>query len=186
MSLNRKRPLIPSVEEFTALPRLAGMAFATRCVRRVVPIYRFAWPMAPMHHLTAVENAVRVVEENRSDLERSEAAFAAAAAADAAARVSSGPAYDTARAAARLAGSDSVSAAVFAIRGACDALVRVATVTTPLTRQLRLVRRDFDRLVQLAKVNGWTDETLVSVEAFGKMWPGGGPEWWSSKPDLKS
>jgi len=79
----------------------------------VIPIYHFAWPLAPMHQVTAVENAVRGVEENRSDLERSEAAFAAAPAADAGGRDSSGPAYDTARAAARLAGTKAITYPIY-------------------------------------------------------------------------
>jgi hypothetical protein len=171
-------PLIPTAEEIAALPRSAGMAFAARCVRRVVPLYRHAWPAAPDHHRAAVERAVRVVEQSAGEAERAAAAFATAEAADAAGRASAGAAFDAARAAARLAGADSLPAAAFAVRGAADALVRAATYRTSLTRQLRRIRRDFDRIAHLAKTNGWTDETPVPADAFGPMWPNRAPDWW--------
>jgi hypothetical protein len=57
-------------------------------------------------------------------------------------------------------------------------IIAAATVQTPLRRLLRCIRNDFDRLSYLARKNNWTDDTPVSQEVFGPMWPKGlGPEW---------
>lgn len=43
---------------------------------------------------------------------------------------------------------------------------------------LQFIRRDFDRVRRLAQANGWTDDTPVSPEAFGPLWPEGRvPKW---------
>jgi hypothetical protein len=52
-------------------------------------------------------------------------------------------------------------------------LLAAATVKTPLTRLLRCIRRDFDKVYYLARKNNWTDDTLISQEVFGPMWPKG-------------
>ena len=57
-------------------------------------------------------------------------------------------------------------------------IVAAARYNTPLARQLRCIRRDFDRLLRLAREHNWTDDTPVPAEAFGPMWPTGlVPEW---------
>lgn len=50
-------------------------------------------------------------------------------------------------------------------------IVAAATVQTPLRRQLRCIRRDFDRLVFLAKKHKWSDDSPVPPEVFGPLWP---------------
>ena len=63
--------------------------------------------------------------------------------------------------------TDAGGAAAIAIRRA-----------TPEPWALKFIRRDFERLRQLAKANDWTDDTQVPPEVFGPLWPEGRvPEW---------
>jgi hypothetical protein len=50
-------------------------------------------------------------------------------------------------------------------------LLAAATVNTPLRRLLRCIRHDFDKVFYLARKNKWTDDTPVTQEVFGPMWP---------------
>ena len=61
-------------------------------------------------------------------------------------------------------------------------LLAAATTRTPLRRQLRCIRRDFDRISLLAKRNNWTDETPVPADVFGPMWPANLVPEWASGP----
>jgi hypothetical protein len=61
-------------------------------------------------------------------------------------------------------------------------LLAAATVETPIRRQLLCIRRDFDRLVYLAKKHDWTDDTPVPPDAFGPMWPGALAPDWAKEP----
>jgi hypothetical protein len=57
-------------------------------------------------------------------------------------------------------------------------ILAAATVETPIRKQLLCIRRDFDRLVHLAKKHNWTDETPVPPDVFGPMWPKNlTPDW---------
>jgi hypothetical protein len=64
-----------------------------------------------------------------------------------------------------------------------DALAAVAAAAVAILRaspkpgELVLIRHDFERLRRLAKANGWTDDTPVSLEVFGPLWPGRVPKW---------
>jgi hypothetical protein len=63
---------------------------------------------------------------------------------------------------------------------AARALLEAASTDTPLTAQLRRLRRDFARLARLAREHNWTDETPVPQTVFGPMWPDGlAPHWWT-------
>jgi hypothetical protein len=62
-------------------------------------------------------------------------------------------------------------------------ILAAATVETPIRRQLLCIRRDFDRLVARAKKHGWTDDTRVSPEVFGPIWPKNlTPPWVAESP----
>ncbi|WP_439626305.1 hypothetical protein [Gemmata sp.] len=50
-------------------------------------------------------------------------------------------------------------------------ILAAATVQTPVRRLLRRIRRDFDKLVYLAKQRKWTDDTSVPPDALGPLWP---------------
>jgi hypothetical protein len=49
-----------------------------------------------------------------------------------------------------------------------------------LRRTALAVRQDLERLLELASEQGWGDETPVSPEAFGPLWPPGTPSPWLS------
>jgi hypothetical protein len=63
---------------------------------------------------------------------------------------------------------------------AANLLFRTATLRTIclVTR----IRRDFDRLVYLAKTHAGTDDTPVPPDAFGPMWPEGRTPDWAKEP----
>lgn len=62
-------------------------------------------------------------------------------------------------------------------------ILAAATVETPIRKQLLCIRRDFDRLVTLAKKHAWTDDTPVPPETFGPMWPKNlTPDWAKERP----
>jgi hypothetical protein len=68
---------------------------------------------------------------------------------------------------------------------AANLLLAVATVASPVRAWLRCMRRDFDRLVFLAKRDKWTDDTPVPPDTFGPMWPRNlTPEWAKQPPSL--
>lgn len=55
-------PKLPTREDIAKLPRWARVAFAARCARRALPLFKQHWPAAPDVHLRAVELAVSVAE----------------------------------------------------------------------------------------------------------------------------
>lgn len=61
-------------------------------------------------------------------------------------------------------------------------IFKTATLDTPLTAQLRCIRRDFNRLKRLAREQNWTDDTPVPPEVFGPMWPEGVAPYWAIEP----
>jgi hypothetical protein len=101
--------------------------------------------------------AARVAGNSAGKADRSASAFAAWAARDAASDV----AMNVDRSAADAA------------LNAVEVILRVASDP----RDLLFVRRDFDRLCSLVKVNGWTDKTPVPPDVFGPLWPGRVPKW---------
>lgn len=61
-------------------------------------------------------------------------------------------------------------------------LFATATTDTPLTAQLRCVRRDFNRLRTLARKGNWTDDTPVPPDVLGPLWPEGVAPHWAAEP----
>jgi hypothetical protein len=59
-------------------------------------------------------------------------------------------------------------------------LIAGSTVQTPVRRLLLRIRYDFDKLSYLARKNNWNDDTPVSQEVFGPMWPNGLIHEWST------
>lgn len=53
------------------------------------------------------------------------------------------------------------------------ALLERATLDTPLLRQLRCLRRDFEKLRHFARQFHWTDDTPVPPDSLGRLWPPG-------------
>jgi hypothetical protein len=75
-----------------------------------------------------------------------------------------------ARCAARVAPLAPAASAIDAQQAAA-LILAAATVHTPVRRLLRCIRRDFDKLVYLAKQRKWTDDTPVPPDALGPLWP---------------
>jgi hypothetical protein len=75
-----------------------------------------------------------------------------------------------ARCAARVAPLAPAAAEIDAQQAAA-LILAAATVQTPVRRLLRCIRRDFDKLVYLAKQRKWTDDTPVPPDALGPLWP---------------
>jgi hypothetical protein len=75
-----------------------------------------------------------------------------------------------------------VRAGVSTAADAARVIFETATIDSPLTAQLRCIRRDFVRLKRLARKEKWTDETPVPPEVFGSMWPEGVEPYWAVEP----
>ena len=57
---------LPTEEEIVKLSRRAIVAFATRCARRVQPLFSLTWPDSPKKNKEAVENAIQLAGEMES------------------------------------------------------------------------------------------------------------------------
>ncbi len=71
---------------------------------------------------------------------------------------------------------------VISPEGTAALILAAATTATPVRRQLLCIRRDFDRLKLLAQQNNWTDDTPVSLDIFGPMWPKRATPDWAKGP----
>jgi hypothetical protein len=65
---------------------------------------------------------------------------------------------------------------------AARVIFETATIDSPLTSQLRCIRRDFVRLKKRASKEKWTDDTPVPPDVFGPMWPEGVEPHWAAEP----
>jgi hypothetical protein len=66
--------------------------------------------------------------------------------------------------------------------GAAGLMLAASTVASPVRAWLRRLRRDFDRLVFLAKRDEWTDDTPVPPDVFGPLWPKNRAPEWAKEP----
>lgn len=62
---------------------------------------------------------------------------------------------------------------------ATNLILAAALVHTPVVRQLRCVRRDYDRLKWFVRRYNWDDDTPVPPDVFGAMWPDGQTPAWA-------
>jgi hypothetical protein len=188
---------IPTQEEIAKLPRWAQVAFAARCARRVQPLVVFHWPKAPQEHIEAIDAAITLAERSAGDPRSASAtnayvaarvvysayaindpnaaAYAARAAANAAAYaadadVAVASAADATNAYATNAYADAYAAAASA---AVNAAASAAANSTH-----KYIRIDFDLLCAVVVRQGFKNETPVSPEVFGPMWPDGVPKGW--------
>lgn len=177
-------PLVPGYGEIAALPKLARVAFNARCARRVLSAYNALWIDAPREYAPILQTAVTVAEQVGMgfclpDIEKViKAAYKTAA-------DSRDPAWYAANAAAYAVGTaadPNSSEMSYAISNAARVLFETATIDTPLTAQLRCIRRDFARLKRFAREQKWTDDTPVPPDVFGPMWPDGAEPYWAVAP----
>jgi hypothetical protein len=119
------------------------VAFAARCARLVLPIFKSAWPEAPARHVAAIEAAVLAAERFGSG---SSYVVRNAARAEAAA-------YAAARVAARVARAAAAAYAASAAGWASN-----STVFENILADWAKIR---------AAAGGWTDDTPVPPSFFG-------------------
>ena len=62
---------------------------------------------------------------------------------------------------------------------AANLILAAALVRTPVRRQLRAIRKDYDRLKWFVRRYNWGDETPVSPDVFGPLWPEGQTPAWA-------
>lgn len=182
LDLNRK--LVPSLKEVEELPRRARIAIAARCARRVFPLFKFARGI-PHDFMRVLHNAIRIAEEGTEESTATYYGtyhFAEAVFADA--HNAAASAYAAARAA--LTNASYPHIAVYASRAIDSAFHCLSkTVSIGTIGQLLSIARDFDHLQRVIKREKWDDTTLIPASAFGPMWDGTPPKWWtaSSSPD---
>ncbi len=172
-------PTIPTVEEVAALPRWAQVAFAARCARRVLPLFRAFCPPVLAERFAAVERAMSVAAASAAvahadasdDAVYTAAADAAIAAADVeVAHLAAGASANAARAAAIAASSADAS----------DYASAAALAAARAGAAADAIRLDFGTLQETARQNRWDDNTPVSPAIFGPLWPNGPPPKWPS------
>jgi hypothetical protein len=194
------RLLIPTEDEIARLPRWARVAFAARCARRVLPLFRHHWVADHRFERTrgaeVLADLVAGVEcaERAAARAQADATTSAPVAAHRAAGVfqSSGKLLETRQdAGLRQMAVLFANTAQWALdsagpdpsrRGLWTAvsLVRVLFDFTTLgtARIVTCPARDLDRLIRLAKERNWNDDTPVPPEVFGPMWDRDPPPWW--------
>jgi len=185
------KPKTPTEQELRELPRLARVAFAARCARRVQALFNASWPGASEKHLPALDKAITLAERADAAAARSavyaavRAAYASAkGAADDAVKACDADAYDAEAydaAAYAVASADAVCLAdaaclAYAAAYAADAAGKSAADATNAANAA--MRRDYALLNEAAKREGWSDETPVPPEFFGPLWAEGVPEGW--------
>lgn len=63
-------------EQLSQLPSIACVAFATRCARRVQPLFLVSWPEAPQRLYQLLDGAIETVEEFTRGVDRTTSTFA--------------------------------------------------------------------------------------------------------------
>jgi len=175
------------------LPLLAGVAFSARCARRVEPLFLRVETVSS-EHKRVLRKAILVAESfaagaatDRSHLYA--AAAHAATTADVVAAHTEGiakakNAANAAHAAAHAAHAaasvakithvgDAASHAADAAKAFADAFL-AAMAAISLDGRIA-INNDFKTLLSRADNEKWTDDTPVSQEVFGELWPGAAP-----------
>lgn len=165
---------IPTQEEIAKLPRLAIVAFAARCARRVQPLFG-----GGEKHTTAVRIAIEVSEQCAAGNEATDphtAAHGARVGTGSAVAATAGSAAAASYAATSAGNATAMSAAKPAAAAASCAASSVDYAKEAATTAA--IRRDFDLLLEASERENWDDDTPVPPEFFGPMWPDGEPEGW--------
>jgi hypothetical protein len=58
---------LPTKKGIAELPQWARVAFAARCARRVLPLFKHFWKDAPQKHVVAVTRAVELAERSAAE-----------------------------------------------------------------------------------------------------------------------
>jgi hypothetical protein len=160
---------LPTMAELSQLPRWAGVAFAARCARRVVPLIPQHWSDVPREDLKTLLQAIRSVEQSaetaRDLVSRSQ-------------KVAVNAVHSRAKQVSSIAGhaAFAVYASTVAAHGKGNTTALYASKADPT--EIPAVRRDFVRLLDESRREGWTDETPIPpsiFEAFPIPWLGSEP-----------
>jgi hypothetical protein len=196
-SYERKTQLVKEILDGASLmPRLALVAYAARCARRVQPFFRLGWRDSSPHDLEIVEEAIRVSEEaggGRTRIPHVDIAGVVERADQSALAANDGIAHgadwgteDMAhfgavravasaqhalQAAAELSIEGTRTEAGRAIEAACGANPTDPYDFTPSDEgrygpMVEPLRLDIGRLLEIASQNRWTDDTPVHTWFF--------------------
>lgn len=205
-------PTLPTVEEIAKLPQWARVAFAARCARRVVrrltrvgvgviddetpAIRAVAATEAAATHATALAGseqlaaAMEAAAVRNPDYIVGQIKYTALHTVSLAVRVASDPlpalVVETAASAAKCVAyfqhlSEVTSGSG---RGGVNDILSRQDWAIMYPTAVVQTRADIRRLTSAAGWAGWTDDTPVSPDVFGPLWPEGPPVGWPADPDL--
>ena len=175
--------MIPTEEEIGELPLHAQVAFAARCARRVLPLFKYYWPEAPMEHIDAVEKAVEVAEQNINTIPTSVIEKVTGEAAKALVAISNNASTaKNAVNAARYAVNSVRNAAYESVYDDIIDVIRCSIASSDDNKVwqkiiIRNIRYDFEKIIYAMK-DGSLPEGHVPPEFFGEMWQEGEPIGW--------
>lgn len=176
---------LPTSEELATLPRWAIVAFAARCARRVLPMFKHVLAEAPQKQVQDLDQAVTAAEQAAA--EAGGDGVLNATAGDQALTISLSTPSPVAASIATAAfnASHAVNYARLGPRqGVVDAGISAAIVAVTITSVSgNAVRIDFDRLRKAAAQEKWTDDTPVPPSFFGPLWPEGPPPRWPAQEE---
>lgn len=158
---------LPTVEEIARLPRWARVAFAARCARRSLPLFRSGWPDAPAQSISILEEGVQKLESSAG--QASITACEGFGDVDIVAAASS-RAPIIAQHIVR-----GVAAAVRAIhdtthyRRGASAAAAAKHIIAVSPQSVKLISDDFHHLLDLSQNHQWTDDTPVPPSVFGPL-----------------
>jgi hypothetical protein len=180
---------LPTEVEIDQLTRWARVAFAARCARRVLPLFRYYWSDSAEKYLPALFLAVELPEKAAAsatldlrvirDVENDAVVIAATTRA-----VPQAAAVARATARVTQVASDADPVA-YQYADAGRVLEAVTETSEAGGKEMEgFIRRDFDHLLSLSNYFHWTDDTPVPPEVFGPLWPEGPPKGWPPITDI--
>lgn len=159
-----------TAKEIRQLPKKAQVAFAARCARRVLPLYKYFWPEAPDEHVNAVEVVIAFAESDSPPSENANAVDDNAIAA-----INAVPS-SVAKTVAYAAYAAYQSFTINSVRAAAKVVVNISEDVRNKT--IAAMRRDFEKLKEAATRENWDNKHHILPEWFGPIWPNGAPERW--------
>lgn len=163
---------VPERDELRRLPRWAVVAYAALAARRICPLFIAHWPDAHSRHVQAIETALAetIAAATLARACPPAVPYKAKEAADAAFDVGAATAATAAKGvsdAAFAAGSIHSDVAPSIPAGyAADVAAITARLFDSQPAVVAGLRRDFERLREMADRRGWTDDTPVPPEVF--------------------
>lgn len=155
---------LPTEAEIRQLPRWAQVAFAARCARLALPLFKQHRPDAPREHVEAIERAVRDAEESAARATKVAGDVADAVICDARDATVGAAATSEAYYAAS-AVLEATYAATTSVEEIAHFAARAATFAAASVKNM-LIRFDFQDLVHQSNRKNWTDDTAVPPAVF--------------------